>query len=158
MSLQKHKQQLTHIIDVQLAVKDCNVPADDQFVVWANAALRDISYNSELTIRIVDEAEATVLNETWTNKRGATNVLSFPAEAVDLVEPKLLGDIIICAPVIVREAKQQGKSAEAHWAHMVVHGTLHLLGYDHLNNQDAEIMESLEIQILENLNLDNPYN
>jgi probable rRNA maturation factor len=158
MSLQKRNRQPAHIIDVQMAVDDSDIPNEDKFVLWANAALGDITGDSEITIRIVNEAEATLLNESWRHKSGPTNVLSFPAEQVDMVKPALLGDIVICAPVVVREARQQGKLADAHWAHMVIHGTLHLLGYDHIEKQDAESMESLEIEILNTLNLGNPYN
>jgi probable rRNA maturation factor len=148
---------VTHTIDVQLAIDDANVPENNQLTLWANSALREVDINSELTIRIVDEVEGTRLNEEWRKKNGATNVLSFPADVTDKIQPKFLGDIVICAPIVAREANEQGKLIDAHWAHMVIHGTLHLLGYDHIDRQEAERMESLEIDILNTLNLDNPY-
>jgi probable rRNA maturation factor len=148
---------VTHTIDVQFAVDNAKVPGTEQFTVWANAALGSVDTDSELTIRVVDETEGAQLNEAWREKNGPTNVLSFPAELAEEIQPKLLGDIVICAPVVAREAREQDKTAEAHWAHMVIHGTLHLLGYDHIDNKDAERMESLEIEILNTLDLDNPY-
>ena len=148
---------MIHTVDVQFAVDKAKVPDAEQFTVWANAALASVDTDSELTIRVVDETEGSQLNEAWREKNGPTNVLSFPAELAEEIQPKLLGDIVICAPVVAREASEQGKTAEAHWAHMVIHGTLHLLGYDHIDNMDAERMESLEIEILNKLDLDNPY-
>jgi probable rRNA maturation factor len=148
---------VTHTIDVQFAVDNAKVPDYEQFVVWVNAALDNVDTDSEITIRVVDETEGAQLNEAWREKNGPTNVLSFPAELTEEIQPKLLGDIVICAQVVAREAGEQGKTAEAHWAHMVIHGTLHLLGYDHIDNKDAERMESLEIEILHTLDLDNPY-
>ncbi len=111
----------------------------------------------ELTIRIVDETESRQLNETWRKCQGATNVLSFPFQCPPGIKVPLLGDIIICAPLVVREAKQQHKSLDAHWAHLVIHGTLHLLGYDHLEEVQAQRMEHLEIQALHHLGYPNPY-
>ncbi len=119
-------------------------------------ALPENNKNSELTIRIVDEEEMKELNMRWRGIDNSTNVLSFPA-GDNIIAPELLGDIAICAPVIEKEAIEQNKSQDAHWAHMVIHGVLHLLGYDHTNNDDAEIMESLEIKILNTLNFPNPY-
>lgn len=122
-----------------------------------------------LTIRIVGAAESRRLNRTWRGKDKPTNVLSFPAEPLAADRRPLtrlhetafddhpLGDLAICAPVVAREAKEQGKSAQAHWAHMVVHGVLHLLGYDHENDRDANIMESLETKILDRLGYADPY-
>ena len=115
----------------------------------------------ELSILVVDEQAISELNETYRHKSGPTNVLSFPFEAPPgLPEEEadaLLGDIVICAQIVATEAQQQHKNLQAHWAHMVVHGVLHLLGYDHLNNEDAEQMESLEIQLLSELAFPNPY-
>ena len=98
------------------------------------------------------------LNEKWSEKTGPTNVLSFPAESNHEILPKLLGDVVICAPIIAKEAEQQGKTVNNHWAHMVIHGALHLLGYDHINREDAKAMESLEIEVLNKLEIENPYN
>lgn len=148
---------MTHIIDVQLAVDRAAIPAKEQLALWANAALQDVDTPSELTIRIVDETEAAQLNEKWRKKIGPTNVLSFPAHVAEEIQPRLLGDIVICAAVVAREAAQQDKLLNAHWAHMVIHGTLHLLGYDHTEVQQSETMESLEINILNKLNIGNPY-
>ncbi len=113
--------------------------------------------NAELTIRIVDEPEISELNQNYRHKSGSTNVLSFPADIPAIIDSPLLGDLVICATVVAREAEQQHKSLPAHWAHMVVHGTLHLLGYDHIEDGDAEQMEALEVHILAALNIANPY-
>lgn len=117
---------------------------------WANAALPKKS-SLELTIRIVTKKEMTKLNETFRLKKGPTNVLSFP------FEKPYLGDIVICSEVVKKEARDQNKSLTAHFAHMVIHGTLHLLGYDHVKEKDAVKMEKLEIKILKNLGFPNPY-
>jgi probable rRNA maturation factor len=111
----------------------------------------------EISVRLVGDAEMTRLNETYRGKKGATNVLSFPADLPPELELPLLGDIVICAPVVAAEAEQQGKSASAHWAHMIIHGTLHLLGYDHIEEDDANTMEALESAILGQLNYSCPY-
>jgi probable rRNA maturation factor len=109
--------------------------------------------DTEVTIRIVDEGEARILNSTYRGKDYATNVLTFPLTE----EPHLMGDIIICAPVALAEAKSQNKALEAHYAHLTVHGMLHLHGYDHETEAQAELMESLEISILTKLGYANPY-
>jgi probable rRNA maturation factor len=111
----------------------------------------------EVSVRLVDRAEMTKLNESFRGKKGTTNVLSFPANLPQELGIALLGDIVICAPVVRAEAAQQGKSSSAHWAHMTVHGTLHLMGYDHANEEDARIMEALETDILSELNYTCPY-
>ena len=149
---------MTHIIDIQYALDETGLPDKNQIAHWANAALQNIDTDVELTVRIVDAVEGTQLNEQWRKKHGASNVLSFPVETAVDMQPRLLGDIVICAPIIAREAGEQGKLVVAHWAHMVIHGTLHLLGYDHIEAQQTEIMESLEIEILKNLDIDDPYN
>ena len=148
------------IVDVQFAVKKRNqLPSKKQLVSWAKTALNGIMDRALLTIRIVDEDEGKLLNEQWREgKKGATNVLSFPVGNDEFVEPGYLGDIVICAPVVLREATEQDKSPLAHWAHMVIHGVLHLLGYDHENEADANVMESLEIEKLDSLGYGNPYN
>ena len=105
----------------------------------------------------MDEDEGAELNEAYRRKQGPTNVLSFPFEAPPGVELSLLGDIVVCAPVVAREAGEQGKILESHWAHMVVHGCLHLLGYDHMEPVEAEAMEALETEILGGLGYPNPY-
>jgi probable rRNA maturation factor len=108
-------------------------------------------------IRLVDDAESAELNQQFRHKSGPTNILSFPFEVPNGMEMDLLGDLVICAPLIAREAEQQNKLAEHHWAHITVHGVLHLLGYDHVEEQDAEQMEALEIEILNGLDIANPY-
>ena len=145
-------------LDLQIALDLPGLPAKSDFRRWAEAALVGADYqkDAELTIRIVNEAESTALNETYRHKQGPTNVLSFPFEAPPEVESALLGDIVICAPVVLREAVVQGKTPEAHWAHLVAHGVLHLLGYDH-DEAQAEAMESLEIRILAGLGYPDPY-
>ena len=133
------------------------LPSVAQLRAWAEAALSGIEGGPEVTIRIVDEAESAELNRTYRHVAGPTNVLSFPFEAPAPLEISLLGDVVICAPVVAMEAREQNKTQEAHWAHMVVHGTLHLLGYDHLNDDDAARMESEERRILAKLGYTDPY-
>ncbi len=145
-------------LDLQIALEMPGLPAMTDFQRWAEAALIGAAYDrdAEITIRIVNEVESAALNETYRHKQGSTNVLSFPFEAPPEVPSSLLGDIVICAPVVLREAVSQGKPPAAHWAHLVIHGVLHLLGYDHDEIQ-AEAMESLEIQILAGLGYSDPY-
>jgi len=133
------------------------VPTEAQFEQWLTKVLGGRRDEAELTIRITDEAEMRELNATYRGKDKPTNVLSFPFEAPPGVELPLLGDIIICAQVVAAEAAEQGKPLEAHWAHMVIHGTLHLLGYDHIEDAEAEEMEGLEIELLAGLGYANPY-
>ena len=144
-------------IDVQYATECPDLPDENQFRLWVETTLKDLKNDAELTIRIVDENEGTQLNERWRKSQGSTNVLSFPYEGKTDIAPNFLGDIVICAPVVAREAKEQNKPAHAHWAHMVIHGVLHLNGFDHISPQDADHMESLEIKFLEKFNYINPY-
>ncbi len=133
-------------------------PSEADIQRWVSAALQaEQRDDAELTVRIVAEDESAELNEQYRHKSGPTNVLSFPFECPPEVELDLLGDLVICAPVVQREAQEQHKEEQAHWAHMVVHGTLHLLGYDHLQQDEAEAMESREISIMEELGYTNPY-
>jgi probable rRNA maturation factor len=127
------------------------------FQRWVEVAIGDRRTEAELTLRITDSAEVQQLNKTYRDKDQSTNVLSFPADLPPELNIPLLGDIIISAEVVEQEALEQGKSSEAHWAHMVIHGTLHLLGYDHIDDNDAEEMESLETQLLSQLGYANPY-
>jgi probable rRNA maturation factor len=133
-----------------------DIPDPGQFEQWAEAALRPGSI-PELSIRIVAEDEGRELNLAYREKDYATNVLSFPFEAPAGLPIEYLGDLVICAPVVSREAREQGKSLESHWAHMVVHGVLHLQGYDHIEEAEAEQMETLEKHILAQLGYANPY-
>ena len=144
-------------LDLQIAIDNDGLPSQEDFELWVRIALRNTMNQAELTIRIVDEAESQTLNSSYRGKDKPTNVLSFPFEAPPEIDIPLLGDLIICAPVVELEAKQQDKSLQAHWAHMVVHGCLHLLGYDHIQDAEAEEMESLETQLVESLGFNNPY-
>ncbi len=145
-------------LDLQIASDAGNLPSEAQFRTWCELALRQRSADSEMTIRLVDEAEGRELNHTYRQRDYATNVLSFPADVPDgLLDIPLLGDLVICAPVVEREALEQNKPAHAHWAHMVIHGCLHLLGYDHIEDEEAEEMEALERELLAELGLPDPY-
>ncbi len=144
-------------LDLQVAVEAPDLPAEADIHRWVEAAVGDAMGEAQLTVRVVDEDEIRELNATYRGKDYATNVLSFPFEAPPGVELPLLGDIIVCAAVVAREAAEQDKPLEAHWAHMVIHGTLHLLGYDHIKEAEAEEMEGLEIRLLADLGYANPY-
>ncbi len=147
-----------HPIEVQFACAEEGLPSQEQFRRWALAVLADRGRDGgELVIRLVDADEGSELNQTYRGKTGPTNVLSFPFEAPPGVPMEHLGDLVICVPVVRREAGEQGKPVDAHFAHMVVHGTLHLLGLDHQNDTEAETMEALEIAILGRLGYSNPY-
>ncbi|MEK7322977.1 MAG: rRNA maturation RNase YbeY [Pseudomonadota bacterium] len=150
------------VVDVQYALDDAaadglGVPAPAQFEAWAAAALAGRRVAAELSIRVVDEAEGGELNQTYRQRPGPTNVLSFPFDSPAQLEIPLLGDVVICAPVVAREAREQDKPVLAHWAHMTVHGTLHLLGYDHETPAEADEMERLEARILGGLGYSDPY-
>lgn len=133
-------------------------PSDDDFRRWCELALRQRSADSEMTIRLVDETEGRELNHTYRHKGYATNVLSFPADVPDdMLDIPLLGDLVICVPVVEREALEQNKALDAHWAHLVMHGCLHLLGYDHIEDDEAEEMEALERELLAELGHPDPY-
>ena len=145
-------------LDLQIASDASKLPSEAQFRAWCEIGLRQRTADSELTIRLVDEAEGRELNHTWRHKDYATNVLSFPAEIPDgILDIPLLGDLVICVPVVEREAAEQGKALEAHWAHLVIHGCLHLLGYDHIEEDEALEMEDLERQLLAELGHPDPY-
>ena len=145
-------------VDLQIATENIEgLPTEEQIVQWATAAVQPEGDEVEMTVRIVDEAESHELNLTYRGKDRPTNVLSFPFECPDEVELLLLGDLVICRQVVEREAVEQEKPLMAHWAHMVVHGSLHLLGYDHIEDDEAEEMESLETQIMQGLGFDDPY-
>ena len=137
-------------LSVQIANELANIPTKAQFKKWVKAALR---VDTEVTIRIVDEAEGRALNSIYRGKDYATNVLTFPLTE----EPYLMGDIVLCAPIVMAEATAQHKTLEAHYAHLTVHGVLHLHGYDHETYPQAELMEGLEISILAKLGYANPY-
>ncbi|MEJ2643433.1 MAG: rRNA maturation RNase YbeY [Gammaproteobacteria bacterium] len=144
-------------LELQRAVQDVPLPSETEFRSWVAAALVVPHAAVEVVIRVVDETESASLNETYRHKQGPTNVLSFPFEAPPGVQSNLLGDLAVCAPIVEREAREQGKPATAHWAHMVVHGVLHLQGYDHVEAGAAEEMENLERRILSQLGYPDPY-
>lgn len=149
------------IVDLQIASEAEALPGEQAFKRWVTSALNNApeysAKEAELSIRIVDQAESQSLNHEYRGKDKPTNVLSFPFESPEHIELSLLGDLIICAPVVANEAAEQSKTLQAHWAHMVVHGVLHLLGYDHIEDDEAEEMEALETQILSQLGFSDPY-
>ena len=146
------------LVDLQIATENIEgLPTEEQIVQWATGAVQPEGNEVEMTVRIVDEAESHELNLTYRGKDRPTNVLSFPFECPDEMELPLLGDLVICRQVVEREAAEQEKPLMAHWAHMVVHGSLHLLGYDHIEDDEAEEMESLETQIMQGLGFADPY-
>ena len=145
-------------LSVQYGVTRAGLPADSTLRRWAHAALKGLRRRRvTLGLRIVGNAESAALNGRFRRKSYPTNVLSFPFEAPPGTRSDILGDLVICAPVVRREARTQRKTVNAHWAHMVVHGILHLRGYDHLKRQDAVVMEKKEIRLLKELGYANPY-
>lgn len=148
---------MTVVVEVQQASDADEVPPGSRFQRWAQAALAGRCEAAELVVRIVDELESQQLNRDYRGKDAPTNVLSFPFDAPPGVPMDHIGDLVICAPVVQREAVQQHKPADAHWAHMTVHGVLHLLGYDHIDDDQAEEMEALERTILAGLSYPDPY-
>ncbi len=147
---------MTIEVDVQNATSFEPLPTKFEFNLWVVTALHGRE-DAELTLRLVDEEESRELNSRYRDKQAPTNVLSFPAELPPGVDYPLLGDIVICAPLVKREAEAQGKSLEAHWAHLVLHGVLHLLGHDHQDEQEAQEMEAIEVELLFSLGFPNPY-
>lgn len=144
-------------LDLQLACEADNLPTQADFERWCEQVLAERLDEAELTIRLVEAEESQALNRDYRGKDKPTNVLSFPFEAPPGVELSLLGDLVICAAVVAAEAAEQGKPLAHHWAHMVIHGLLHLLGYDHIDEQEAEQMEGLERAILAQLDIPDPY-
>ena len=146
-------------VEVQLASAVNDVPKAREIQIWADTALEEVADDGEppdLCVRVVDNEESVALNSRFRGIDEPTNVLSFPAQ-VDLPGKNIYGDVVICASVVCSEAADQGKSVCDHYAHMVVHGVLHLAGYDHQQDQDAELMEALEIKILERVGVADPY-
>jgi probable rRNA maturation factor len=147
------------VVEVQNACAADGVPSPERIVTWARGAL-DGTARGELTVRIVDQLESAALNKRYRRQEGPTNVLAFPAEqGIPLAEgePAPLGDLVICAEVLAREAAEQGKTLEAHWAHVVIHGVLHLLGHDHRSPAEAHAMESRERALLAGFGFPDPY-
>jgi len=146
-------------VEIQTIFESAGQPDEQHIQLWIDTALEGIEDDTEIVVRIVDEQESAELNQQYRHKQGATNILSFPVEipeGIDL-DLNLLGDLVICAPVLEQEAQQQGKPLAHHWAHIIIHGVLHLLGYDHLDDTEADEMESKEIALLQTLNIPNPY-
>ncbi len=152
-----HHPRLT--LHVGYALPRRGIPAPPSFRQWVEATLRGVKRRraSELCIRIVAMEEGRTFNHNYRSKNKATNVLSFAIEASPGPKLPLIGDLVLCAPVVASEAAAQGKPERAHWAHLTVHGTLHLLGYDHIEDSQAKTMEALEIRILADLSITNPY-
>lgn len=149
---------MSNHIDLQLACEAAELPTLELFQQWTDIALTSVTDQVfELTIRIVNIAESQQLNKQYRKKDKPTNVLSFPFEVPDGIELNLLGDLVVCAQIVEQEAEEQNKMLFDHWAHMIIHGCLHLLGYDHINDLDADKMEALEIKILAELSINNPY-
>ncbi|WP_373950049.1 rRNA maturation RNase YbeY [Vibrio pomeroyi] len=145
-------------LDLQIAVEnEQGLPTKQDIQLWLDKTIPQFQENAELTVRIVDTDESHQLNHEYRGKDKPTNVLSFPFEAPPGIELDLLGDLIICRQVVEKEAEEQNKPLLAHWAHMVVHGSLHLLGYDHIEDDEAEEMESLETEIMQAMGFEDPY-
>lgn len=145
-------------LDLQIATDAVDtLPSEADFRLWVETALPASGDEFEVTIRIVDEEESQALNQEYRGKNKPTNVLSFPFEAPPGLELPLLGDLVICTQVVEKEAKEQQKPLLHHWAHMTVHGILHLRGYDHINDDEAEEMESIETELLASLSISDPY-
>ncbi len=144
-------------IDFQIVSQSKQLPSEALFKSWMDAVLADKSQDSEIVIRIVDEDEMIQFNQQYRSKKSVTNILSFPFDPPEEADSYLLGDLLVCAPVVELEALQQNKALEHHWAHMIIHGLLHLIGYDHIDDADAEEMEALEIKILKTIKINNPY-
>lgn len=155
---------MTNTLQIDLSISDdisealvSTIPTAEQFQAWCQAAFSGQKTAAHMDVRIVDNAESQALNSEYRGKDKPTNVLSFPMDIPFDVGTRVLGDLAIAVEVVEQEAKEQGKPADAHWAHMVVHGVLHLLGYDHLEDEEAESMEQLEREILAQLGYSDPY-
>lgn len=150
---------MTIQVHIQQASEAADIPVEADFQRWIAAALEGRRDSGEISIRIIELEEMQALNFLYRQQNKATNVLSFPMGELPGIEDEIpmLGDIVLCAPVIATEASQQSKLPEAHWAHMVVHSILHLLGYDHEEDDEAQAMEALERQIMDTLDYPDPY-
>ena len=144
-------------VTVQFAGDWPGLPGKQDIHRWVDAALGE-RRDAELTVRVVGRAESRQLNRSFRGKDHETNVLSFPSDLPEAIELPLLGDIVVCAPLVAQEAMAQGKPLAAHWAHLVIHGVLHLLGYDHQDEDEAGRMEALEISLLAGFGIADPYN
>lgn len=144
-------------VDIDIQVDSDTLPSDDEVHRWVAAAVADRLAESEVSVSIVDAETSQRLNGQYRGRDYPTNVLSFPADLPEELGLPLLGDLVVCAEVVEREAREQGKTSQAHWAHMLVHGTLHLLGYDHIEDAEAEQMEALETKIITGFGFAPPY-
>lgn len=144
-------------INLQVVSDAKNIPTKTDFKRWIKAALPKTDQTIEVTVRIVDSEEIKSLNNYYRGKNKATNVLAFPFAVPKGIDSQLLGDLVICAPIVEKEAIKQNKFAQAHWAHLTIHGILHLLGYEHDTDKNAAIMETKEIACLQQLGFTNPY-
>jgi probable rRNA maturation factor len=168
MKIPLSELSVSAILDLQLASDSADIPKQGDIQLWLDTLLlhQQIA-EKEVTVRIVDSAEIQQLNQQFRGKDKATNVLSFPFEMPELNLPdgaqldesmsNFIGDIVVCAQVVTQESQQQNKLLSHHWAHMIIHGTLHLLGFDHIEEQEAQEMEGIEIAILQKLAIDDPY-
>lgn len=149
---------MTKDVDLQIATSSpaTNLPHAALVQRWAEVACGNLDHFT-VTVRIVDEKESRQLNKQFRHQDKPTNVLSFPFESSVKMDPPLLGDLVICASLVIQEATEQGKPLQSHWAHLVIHGLLHLQGYDHIMDDDAEIMENLETTLLATLGIADPY-
>ena len=153
-------EQIDVLLDRQVSdeLEDIQLPTEDDIEHWLTQVFAHEGITEkEITVRFVDTNESQMLNNTYRSKDKPTNVLSFPFEAPPGIDVPLLGDLVVCQAIIEKEAQQQNKQLHSHYAHMIVHGCLHLLGYDHIEDDEAEHMESIEIALLANLNIDDPY-
>ena len=148
---------MTNELEIQRVFIAGETPDDEQFHDWFGLVSKQFHVKGSLVIRLVDEAESRQLNLNYRGKDSSTNVLSFPFEAPPNIEDNHIGDLVICVPVVNREAMAQNKPQNHHWAHIVLHGILHLLGYDHINDDEATKMEQMEIDLLNKLGISNPY-
>lgn len=146
-----------NLVEVQFVYDPSGQPDKKQIQGWVDVALEGLDRDTEVVVRIVDVHESAELNKQYRHKQGPTNVLSFPANIPEGIGLNLLGDLVVCAPVVEREALEQQKPLTHHWAHIIIHGVLHLLGYDHINDDEAKVMENKEIKLLQTLNINNPY-
>ncbi len=148
---------MSFYVEIQREVDRPDLPTDEDFQRWVALALEGRKTAGEICIRLVEPAESQQLNSDYRGKDAPTNVLSFPFEAPAGIPMDLLGDLAICAEIVANEANEQNKPVINHWAHMVIHGSLHLIGFDHINEVDAEQMETLEVALLATLNIPDPY-
>jgi len=148
---------MSSLLCLQFSTEVTSLPSEKEFESWIMPVLSHEKAQGEITLRFVDEAESQHLNFEFRKKNKPTNVLSFPCQLPKELPFSILGDLVFCAPLVIKEAQEQGKSLTAHWAHLSIHGVLHLLGYDHVDPLEAESMETLEIEFMKQLGFPNPY-